>query len=264
MIEHHEAEIDGHLVAWAIAPTPDPARAPVLWVHGVPDSSDVWGPFLEEAGGIAVDLPGFGRSGKRADLDHTIDGYATFVGRFLDHLGIERVRLCCHDWGAVALAWAAREPQRVERLVAIDVVPFVEGFRWHWAARRWRTRVVGELAMGTTGPLLLRRFTGNDKAWSDQVMRHFDQGTQRAILRLYRGADPEVVAAAGEGLDAVTAPALILWGERDRYLDPAYAEALARRLASAETTVEVVSDAGHWPWLDDPAVIGRVTAFLQG
>ena len=41
--------------------------APVLYVHGVPTSSDDWLPFLDRTGGLAPDLLGFGRSAKAAE-----------------------------------------------------------------------------------------------------------------------------------------------------------------------------------------------------
>lgn len=255
-MQEHSAEIDGHLVVWRRW-----GDANVLYVHGVPDAGRVWTPFLERTGGVALDLPGFGRSGKRGDFPYDIDGYATFLGRFVDHVGLERVRLVCHDWGAVALAWAMREPERVERLVAIDVVPFLPGYRWHPVARLWRTPVLGEAAMGATTRLALRVVSGLGKQWARETMADFDPGTQRAILRLYRSADPDVLARAGDGLGRVGAPALVLWGGRDRYLPQRFGEELAARLPAAKS--EIVSEAGHWPWLDDPAVIDRVAAFLN-
>ena len=256
-MRERSSEIDGHLVQWREA-----GDANVLYVHGVPDSSRAWIPFLERTGGIAPDLPGFGRSGKRNDFPYDIDGYAEFLGRFVDHVGLDRVRLVCHDWGSVALAWAMRAPERVERLVAIDVVPFLPGYRWHRVARLWRIRLLGELAMGATNRHALRLATGLGGDWARETMADFDQGTQRAILRLYRSADPEVLARAGEDLGRIGAPALVLWGERDPYLPPSFAPELARRLPAATTVI--ASGCGHWPWLDDSAVIDRVTSFLSG
>ena len=255
-MRERSAQIDGHLVHWR-----ESGEANVLYVHGVPESSRMWIPFLERTGGVALDLPGFGRSGKRNDFPYDIDGYATFLGRFADHAGLDRVRLVCHDWGAVALAWAMREPERVERLVAIDVVPLLPGYRWHRVARLWRTRVLGELAMGATNRHALRIGSGLGKDWARAAMEDFDQGTQRAILRLYRSAGPEALAAAGRDLGRITAPALVLWGERDPYLPARFGRELAERLPAG--SCELVSEAGHWPWVDDAAVIDRVESFLS-
>ena len=53
--------------------------APTLYLHGVPTHSYDWVPFLERTGGIAPDLPGFGRSAKPADFDYSIAGYDRFL-----------------------------------------------------------------------------------------------------------------------------------------------------------------------------------------
>jgi pimeloyl-ACP methyl ester carboxylesterase len=242
-------EIDGLPVSWLREPGEDP---PVLYVHGVPDSAELWTPFLRLTGGIAVDLPGFGESGKPAQWPYSLDGYARFLPAFLDALRIDRVRLVAHDWGAAALTLAGR----IERLVAIDVLPLLPGHRWHWVARAWRTPALGELGMGLTGRTLLRRLGGLSAPHADEVLRHFDHGTQRAILKLYRAE-----RALAAPLDAVTAPALVVWGERDRYLDPAWAERIAAALGGP-AEVEIVPGAGHWPWLDRPELVQRIAQYL--
>ena len=246
----NQALIDGTLVSWLREPCEDP---PVLYVHGVPDSAELWTPFLERTGGIAVDLPGFGRSGKGPGWPYSLEGYAAFLPAFLDHLGIDRVRLVCHDWGAVALTLG----DRIERLVAIDVLPLLPGHRWHRVARLWRTPVVGELGMGFTGRTLLRRVGGLSRDHADQVLRHFDHGTQRAILKLYR-ASGSVTARLAD----VTAPALVLWGEKDRYLDPSWAERVAGALGG-EAVAEIVPGAGHWPWMEKEEIVQRTADFLE-
>jgi pimeloyl-ACP methyl ester carboxylesterase len=237
------------------------AGPPVLYLHGVPTSSDLWLPFLERTGGLAPDLPGFGRSGKRGDGDFTIDGYARFVGEFLDLAGVDRVRLAVHDWGAAGLVWAQRHPDRVERLVVIDAVPLLPGYRWHRIARAWRTRALGEFLIGATTRFALRRVMPRPLA--DAVWPHFDQGTQRAILRLYRTSPEERLAAAGAGLGAIDAPALVLWGENDPFVPAGFADAYAAALGPA-ARAERVPDAAHWPWYDRPEIIDRVASFLAG
>jgi pimeloyl-ACP methyl ester carboxylesterase len=232
---------------------------PLLYLHGVPTHSLDWVPFLERFGGIAPDLPGFGRSAKPGDFDYSIAGYDRFLEAFVDELGLGRFTLVMHDWGAVGLALAQRFPERVERMLIFPIVPFLPGYRWHRVARGWRTPLLGELLMGFTTRSALRRELPRELA--DPAWEHFDHGTQRAILRLYRSAPPAVLARAGERLDRIRAPALILWSTDDPYLPAEFAERHARALGG-ETTVEMVERGGHWPWLRHPEVLDRSAEFL--
>lgn len=280
-ISEHTAELDVQLESrnqgssprsglplfWRSAPTSGDV-APALYLHGVPSSSDDWIPFLERSGGLAPDLPGFGRSGKPEYLRYTIDEYAHFIAHFLDMLEVERVRLFVHDWGAVGLAFAQAHPERVERLVVSNAVPLLPGYEWHRTARMWRTPIIGEIAMGATTRRVLRRSTREanvtpgplPEAWLDSVLAHFDQGTQRAILRLYRSSPSQVLAKAGEHLSRLEMPSLVLWGTQDPYIPERFATEYARVLPNSEL-IEL-SDAGHWWWLDRPDAIERVTDFL--
>jgi pimeloyl-ACP methyl ester carboxylesterase len=243
-------------VVWLQAP-----GRPVLYLHGVPTDGDDWMPFLEQTGGFAPDLPGFGRSSKRGDLDFSMEGLGRFVEAFTDARGLDRLSLVMHDWGAVGLLFAMRAPQRIERLVLINAVPFLPGYRWHRIARIWRRRFAGELAMGFTSERTLARAIPELKPRAQVIAQRFDQGTQRAVLRLYRSAPEDVLARAGEQLSRIACPGLVLWGEDDPYLPPAFATAYAETLPNA--TAEVVAGTGHWPWLQRPELVQTVTGFLE-
>lgn len=268
-VDEHTIELAGSPAFYRTAPAPG---APALYVHGVPTSSDDWISFLERSGGIAPDLIGFGRSAKGGNLDYSIEGLTDFLQRLLEHLEIGRVKLVVHDWGAaVGLAFAQRNPERIERIVVINGVPLFPGqdVRWPLLARLWVRQGIGELVMGATtrGVLArtLRSGTANPEAWSDgqiaSIWKQFDQGTQRAILRLYRSADAAELARTGGTLDRLEAPALVLWGEADPWLPVAVGETYAAVLPDA--SVERVQTAGHWPWLDSPDVVDRVASFLE-
>jgi pimeloyl-ACP methyl ester carboxylesterase len=264
-VKERRAEIDGLSTFWL-----ETGREPILYVHGVPDDADVWRPFLERTGGRALDLPGFGRSAKPADFPYSIDGYSAFVERFLDEVGLERASLVMHDWGAAALGFAQRRPERVDRVVLINAVPLLRGYSWHRMARLWRIPVVGELTMGFTTKWGLRR---SAKGWLpqvddqarrefvDRIWERFDHGTQRAILKLYRSAPENELARAGERLAEIGGPALVVWGGADEFLPTEFAEGYAEALGGE---LAVVEGAGHWPWLDRPEVIDRVAAFVRG
>ena len=93
------------------------------------------------------------------------------------------------------------------------------------------------------------------------IWDHWDRGTARAILALYRHADPERLAEAGAELSWPTCPSLIIWGERDPYLPTRFAEDYAAALPNSE--LDLVPLAGHWPWINDRRVIDRVLKFVS-
>ncbi|HTC71279.1 MAG TPA: alpha/beta hydrolase, partial [Solirubrobacteraceae bacterium] len=133
----------------------------------------------------------------------------------------------------------------------------------------WRTPLLGELVMGSTSRFTLGALSSEANAtpgpmpgaWQDSVLEHFDQGTQRAILRLYRSSPPELLAASGTRLGTLTMPALVVWGGRDPYIPARFGRDYASALGNAELLE--LADAGHWPWLDRPDVIERVVDFLS-
>lgn len=242
--------------------------APPLYLHGIPTSSDDWTPFLERTGGIAPDLIGFGRSGKGGHLDFSVDGLVDFVEDLLSHLGVEEVQVVGHDWGAaVGLKFARRHPERVRQLVLCNAPALVEGFEWPRFVRWWRMRGVGEMLMGSTTRTMLTRALRQgcveESAWTparlDAVWSQLDQGTQRAVLRLVRSAEENMV---GADENDTMPPITLLWGEDDPWYPPALADAYATRLPGAR--VERIAGAGHWPWLDRPEVVERVAALLEG
>jgi len=93
------------------------------------------------------------------------------------------------------------------------------------------------------------------------VAANFDLGTERATLALLRSASPESLAQAGANLGAITAPALVLWGKEDPYIPQRFGAGYAATLGDA--TLEVVEEAGHWPWIDRPALTTRIVEHLS-
>jgi pimeloyl-ACP methyl ester carboxylesterase len=278
-VAQHTDELDGLPVFWREREEPDDAAAArsgepgrraggnaagtvALYLHDAPLSADEWAPFLaaETGPAVAVDLPGFGRSGKPGSLPYDLPFYDAWLERFLDWRGLDRVHLVMHGWGALGLLLAQRAPERIDRLVLIAPVPFLPGFRWHRAARLWRTPIVGELVVGATTRRRFRRALPPELA--EDAWRQFDPGTQRALLRLHRNAPEHVLALAGEHLGDISPPALIACGESDPYIDADFADAYGARMPGA--TVVRIAAAGHWPWLDDHELAGRVVAFLRG
>ncbi|MGW0869681.1 alpha/beta fold hydrolase [Streptomyces sp. NPDC002740] len=80
-----------------------------------------------------------------------------------------------------------------------------------------------------------------------------------AALRVFSGGPAMSDPTLRPRLAAVTVPALVLWGESDRIVTPAYGKEYAASFANAR--FEVVAEAGHLPHLEQPA---RTFALLDG
>lgn len=266
-VEEGRLRVDGVEVFYRRVPGDG---TPVVYCHGNPTHGEDWAPFLERGGAaVAVDMPGWGRS-DRPDPDHfdySMYGLSAFLERCLDELGVERRKLVVHDWGGLALIGAQRRPELVEKLVVINTVPLLPGYRWHWVAQLWRRRGVGELLNATTTrsslALLLRQARGDrgkmPPPFVDMIWDHWDAGTRAATLALYRHADPDRLADAGRDLGRIECPALVLWGDRDPYLPLRFGEAYEAALPGAE--LRILGGAGHWPWIDRPETVDDVLAF---
>ena len=155
--------------------------------------------------------------------------------------------------------------------MVINAVPLFEGYRWHWVARLWRRRGIGELVNldgeppGPGARCCARPAATGARCrdeFVDGIWRHRQRGTARPTLELYRSADPDRLAAAGARLGELGGPALVVWGTSRPLPRPrCSARGFEKRLPGA-ALVEV-PDGGHWPWIDRPDVVGTVVGFVE-
>ena len=246
---------------------------PLLMLHGNPDSHRLWLAMIEQLKAdhdcIAPDLPGFGASAVPAANDVTIAGFAQWVDDLVDALGLsEPVDVICHDVGGFyGLAWSARHPQRLRRLVITNTL-FHADYHWHFWARIWRSKL-GELSMRAVDWPLVGRAAlgltlrlggpGLSRAQIAETLAGFHATARAQVLRIYRETDPEKFAPWRAPMEACIAahPTLVLWGERDPFIPAGFAD----RFGSAR--VERLPGVGHWAVAEDPARCAeRVRAHL--
>ena len=102
-----------------------PDGRPVLALHGWPQHHWEWRDLLADPPPglriIAPDLPGYGWSGP-APHKWAKDDVATDVLALMDAMGLHRVLLVAHDWGAYA-GWrmVLREPERFDGFLAMNI-----------------------------------------------------------------------------------------------------------------------------------------------
>ncbi len=245
-------------------PADDPTA--VVFVHGNPGSADDWRALVGEVGehgrAVALDMPDFGETAAAPGFQHTVDGYAAFLGEALAALGVARVHLVVHDFGGpFGLTWAGKHPDALASVTLIDT-GFLPGYRWHVLARIWRTPVLGEVFQATTTRRGFRWLVsrgepqGLPRPFIEGMYDHYGRRTKRAVLKLYRSTndpsgDPEIARTLG----ALDIPALVIWGEHDRYLPASHAARQRDVFPSAD--VHVLPASGHWPQADAPDTVQR-------
>jgi haloalkane dehalogenase len=99
----------------------------VLLLHGVPTWSFTFRKIISEcalAGNrvIAPDLPGFGESDKPSVKGlYSLEQMVNLMDEFIRRLGLKRIYLFAHDWGAIiGLILAAKNPERFAGIIACN------------------------------------------------------------------------------------------------------------------------------------------------
>jgi haloalkane dehalogenase len=245
---------------------------PALLVHGFPESSYMWRhlmPAIAAAGrrAVAPDLPGYGDS--PPNPPGTWERQVEAVERFRMALGLERVALIVHDWGAlIGLRWACDNPGVASAFVVASAGFFPDA-KWHGMAKVLRTEGEGEELVSNldrTGMARMLRAVGRgfgEQAIDEYFKAFTTEDGRRGILELYRSGDFEHKLDPYRGrLADLGVPMLALWGADDVFAPTAGAYRFQKEVPN--TDVVVVEDAGHFVFEDDPERCAReVVAFLE-
>jgi pimeloyl-ACP methyl ester carboxylesterase len=251
--------------------------APVVLLHGWPDTADLWRhqvPALvaDDYRVVTPDLRGFGGSSRPVEVEaYTAARMVGDVVGLLDRLSIGRAHLVGHDWGA-ALAWmtASLVPERVASLTALSV--------GHPAA----LRTAGWAQREKSWYMLLFQFEGIAEQWlSADDFRNFrewaahpdvdavverlaEPGALTASLNLYRAIlPPTTLFAPPPELPPVQAPVMGIWSSGDLALTE-------RSMTRSEAHVagpwryERVDGAGHWLQLEAPDEVNALLLDFLG
>jgi pimeloyl-ACP methyl ester carboxylesterase len=234
--------------------------APIVLLHGSPDTHAMWGPLMTTLAShgrcIALDLPGFGESSLPATLSLSLDTMADVVHDFLAALHItEPVVLVTTDFGGhYGLAFASKYPDQV-RGVAISNTNFFHDYQWHSAARLYRMPLLGELLMATSSRQVITRTLKQvapalpNRYIEDSYASGFGSPrVRKTILRMYRERQPQDFVGWEDRWLAVAQhrPVIVLWGDKDPFIAPAYAE----RFGAVQ--VHHFAEYSHWLPLEAP------------
>lgn len=250
-----------------VAETGPEGGRPVLFLHGNPDTHEVWGPVCDRLAlqlrCIAPDLPGFGLSAP--DDDVSLTGQGRFVRDLVDALGLEKLDLVVHDVGGpYGLAFATEHAARLRTLTIVNTI-WSPAYRWHFWARVWRRNGLGELAMKIMNrPLFVRELRRGSprmpRAYAEHAYAQINDQAKRQVLRWYRAMSPEVFTGWDQRFLAATAnvPKAVIWGDLDPFIPPKHATDFGAPPAS----IHHLADCGHWVMQEEPAQVATIIGDL--
>ncbi|MBM3130423.1 MAG: alpha/beta fold hydrolase [Chloroflexi bacterium] len=240
----------------------------VILIHGLMDSSEQWRANIDALAHTrrvwAIDLIGFGFSSRVTTPTYSMKMFARALRDFMDAQGIARASIVGHSLGgAIALEFAHDFPARVEKLVLIAPATYLLQFR-------------PELKMAQHLPFVPRALIGwtmthrraRERALRDALgdPAHFDpeELARRTRPMRVRGTADALVAMLGsphgsdlpQDLARVTAPTLIVWGEKDRAVPVRHGAYHTRALPNAKLVI--VENAGHIPQYEYPDKVNEL------
>lgn len=244
---------------------------PIVLLHGFPEFWWAWRKQIQplaDAGFRVVvpDLRGYNRSDAPQEVAaYRLDMLAADVVELARALKIERFDLIGHDWGGVIGWWvAARHPDRLRRLVIMDAPhPDVwmaqalkhptQAIRSSYAAF-FQLPWVPEATLGAFDFAGLRALVQGsakpdtfERGALDRYVEAWTRpGRFTAMLNYYRALRRWGSTAPAR----IAAPALVLWGGEDGFLEEHVAHASVAQCDDAR--LEILADATHWLHLEQP------------
>lgn len=254
---------------------------PSLLVHGLGGSAtnwlDVMVALADDGPVVAIDLPGFGQTEPPDPRAARMQPQARFLARLLDALGWDRAVVHGNSMGGLlSVLLAAEHPDRVDRLVltapalppprgrvavspaaAARLAPFVS---WRLGGlvleRMYRRTSAEEIRRGTMELVLGEMDDVRPslrQVQLDNVAVAKDEPWRAPSFARAAGDLISTLAASrsvNEAVDAVQAPTLVVWGERDQLVSGAtMAHVMGRRPDWVRVDMEGV---GHVPMIEAP------------
>jgi pimeloyl-ACP methyl ester carboxylesterase len=265
--------------------TPGPHPPTAVYVHGLGGSATNWTDLAAQlsghAAGIAIDLPGFGRSEPLRGFDFSLTAHTQTLGRFLRGLDLGPVHLFGNSMGgAIAMRYAADHPEQVRSLTLIS--PAVPDLRP--SPRRLSDRRLPLLFLPLVGPRVRRVlaaipprqramqlirlcFADPSRVPEHRLAELEQEAAERAAMK-WAGTALELSAAGlfrawlvppARSLWAITPrltmPTLVVWGTEDRLVTVRKAPRLARLLPKARLLV--LPRTGHVAQMERPVTVAR-------
>ncbi|HEV2802168.1 MAG TPA: alpha/beta hydrolase [Pyrinomonadaceae bacterium] len=258
----------------------------VLLLHGFPECWYSWRHQLTALGvryhAVAPDLRGYNLSDKPARVeDYCVEKLVGDVLGLADHFGARAAAVAGHDWGA-AVAWAvaARHPERVRKVAALQVPPMSVWFAnmtLKQALRSWymlffQLPSLPEWQIGANDFAALERmfkqtsrpgtFTATDLAVYKNALRQKSEQTNTTALtaalnyyraNLFANLSRKPVETKNAN-SRIRVPTLFIYGERDFAIAPETVHDVGKQIDAPYRELRL-AHSNHWVQQEAPAEV---------
>jgi pimeloyl-ACP methyl ester carboxylesterase/DNA-binding CsgD family transcriptional regulator len=257
---------EGRRVAYSVSGEGPPLVVPAWWVSHLeldwrdPAFRAFWNAVGEGRTLVRYDNPGVGMSDRDGPpRDVTLETEVALLGAVVDELGFERTTLLGgSSGGCAAVAFAARRPERVERLLLYGayadgraIAPpgvrdaIVAAVRSHWG-----------LGSRMLADIFLADASAEEQEWFARLQRDASSAETAAAL-----LDTVYRFDVRTELERVRAPTQVVHRRDDRAIPYEQGRALAATIPGA--TLVPLAGRAHLPWVGDaPSVARALRSFL--
>jgi pimeloyl-ACP methyl ester carboxylesterase len=244
----------------------------IVLLHGFPEFWYGWRLQIERlaAAGfrvVAPDMRGYNLSSRPDGVSaYSADKLADDVRILIQKLGAESAMVVGHDWGGtVAWTLAMNHPEVVDRLAILDAAhprklqkglhkprQLLRTWYFFFFALPW----LPERIVRAFGFRFFRRFLRDARpAYTpeeiDRYVEAWSQlGARTAMIDYYRKSVRTPPKKAKAAIRTISAPTLVIWGQRDRYLGPTLAEPEHADVPNLDRVVRL-PNASHWVHHDE-------------
>lgn len=253
---------------------------PLLLMHGFPDSTHLYDRLVPHLAGrrpvVRFDFLGWGRSDKPPGYPYTAANQAGDLAAVIAavdmQFGAGQLVLVAHDAsGPPAIDWALANPGRIAALVLLNTY-------YHWTSGLRRPPAIALYStpvIRTAARALVPRRPDLDRrlyAWQVGGFIHAPEVRAHLVPRLYEQFLPARPAFWRLNDDLLTTvftrrrripelrrfapPVRVIFGARDRYLNPRVARNFATLFPNSE--LHLLDQAGHYVQVDQPQQVASL------
>lgn len=223
---------------------------------------------------VSPDLPGFGDSTPMTEREHSIAGYAEWLGAFVRALGLEGEILLGHSFGSIVVAHAAAGGLAARGVILVNPIADdpskvggIGATKFYYAVARRLPERAARAWLGN--PLVVQGMSVKLAKTRDRELRRFIHGQHHAYFSRFgsrasivEGFDASLsttVAAVAPGIEQ---PVLLIAGERDEVAPLAGQFELLEALPDAR--LDVIPGVGHLVHYETPAAAAHAIRSFVG